>query len=171
MKQRAYDFLNNEAETHARAVDVINLIVASHSSAVKSLEMHALLEGDTTECHELTPLFKKRRLSYSLSKDMQQSITATSCAFMPAASQEYRHVTSFVSGNAWVNSDKQNITILSGVSALASVASGEQKYALSGALAIVQVSRAAGGSHEHAEFNIASGLAPGEEDHMSTHME
>ena len=185
MKQRAYDFLNNEAETHARAVDVINLIVASHSSAVKSLEMHALLEGDTTECHELTPLFKKRRLSYSLSKDTQQRITTTSCALMPPASQEYRHVTSFVSGNAWVNSDKQNITILSGVvnsdkqnitilsgvSALASVASEEQNHALSGALAIARVSRAAGGSHEHAEFNIASGLAPGEEDHMSTHME
>ena len=38
--------------------------------------------------------------------------------------------------DASVNSDKQNITILSGVSALASVASGEQNHASSGALAI-----------------------------------
>ena len=170
MTHHAYVFVNNEAETHARAVDVIKLIVASYSSAVKSSKMHALLEGDTTECHELTPLFKKR-LSYSLSKNTQQSITTTSCALMPAASQKYRHVISFVSGDAQVNSDKQTITILSGVSALASVASEEQNHALSGALAIARVSRAAGGSHEHAEFNIGSGLAPGEEDHMSTHVE
>ena len=171
MKRRAYVFVNNEAETHAPAVDVIKLIVASHPSAVKSSEMRALLEGDTTECHELTPLLKKRRLSYSLSKDTQQSITATSCALMPAALQEYRHMTSFVSGDARVNSDKQNITISSGVSALASVASGEQNHASSGARTIARVSRAAGGTHEHAEFNIASGLAPGEEDNMSTHAE
>ena len=171
MKRRAYVFVNNEAETHAPAVDVIKLIVASHPSAVKSSEMRALLEDDTTECPELTPLLKKRRLSYSLSKDTQQSITATSCALMPAALQEYRHMTSFVSGDARVNSDKQNITISSGVSALASVASGEQNHASSGARKIARVSRAAGGTHEHAEFNIASGLAPGEEDNMSTHAE
>ena len=142
MKRRAYVFVNNEAETHAPAVDVIKLIVASHPSAVKSLEMRALLEGDTTKCHELTPLFKKQCLSYSLLKDTQQSITATSCALMPAASQEYRHVTSFVStlvhvvGDALVDTDKQSITILSGVSAFASVASGEQDHASSGALAL-----------------------------------
>ena len=51
-------------------------------------------------------------------------------------------MTSFVStlvhvvGDALVDTDKQSITILSGVSAFASVASGEQDHASSGALAL-----------------------------------
>ena len=70
MKRRAYVFVNTEAETRMRAVDVIKLIVALHSSAVKSLDIHAILECDTVvtfddkqRYHQLTPLPKKRLVS------------------------------------------------------------------------------------------------------------
>ncbi len=66
MKHRAYVFVNTEAEMRMRAVDVIKLIVALHSSAVKSLDIHAILECDTVvtfddkqRCHHLTLLPKK----------------------------------------------------------------------------------------------------------------
>jgi hypothetical protein len=66
MKRRAYVFVNTEAETRMCAVDVIKLIVALHSYAVKSLDIRAILECDTVvtfddkqRCHHLTPLPKK----------------------------------------------------------------------------------------------------------------
>ncbi len=71
---------------------------------------------------------------------------------LPAALQEHRHVTSFVStllhvvGDALVDRDKQSITIFSCVSALASVVSGKQDHVSSGALALTQVSGAVGGA-------------------------
>ena len=108
--------------------------------------MHAILEGDTTECRELTPLPKKRLSYLLLSKDDQPSITATSCVLVPAALQEHCHVTSFVStlvhvvGDARVDTDKQSITILSGVLLLVSVASGEQDHTSSGVIALARVS-------------------------------
>jgi hypothetical protein len=43
MKRRAYVFVNTEEETRTRAVDVIKLIVVSHSSAVISLDICAIL--------------------------------------------------------------------------------------------------------------------------------
>jgi hypothetical protein len=85
MKCCAYVFDNTEAETCARAFDMIDLIVVSQSSLVQSSEMYAILEGATAECHELPPLPKKH-LSYSLlSKDERPSITVTSCALVPVA--------------------------------------------------------------------------------------
>jgi hypothetical protein len=51
---------------HMRAVDVIKLIVALHSSAVKSSDICAILECDSVvtfddkqRCHHLTPLPEK----------------------------------------------------------------------------------------------------------------
>ncbi len=100
IKRRAYVFVNTEAETRAPAVDVIKLIVALHSSAVKSSDIHAILECDTVvmfndkqRCHHLTPLPKKH-LSYSMSQD-EQSITVASRALMPVASQESSCLSTF----------------------------------------------------------------------------
>ncbi len=127
----------------ARADDVIKLIVALHSSVVESSDMHAILEGDTVvtfddkqRCHHRTPL-PKNCLSYLMSQD-KQSITVTSCALAPVASGEHSRVTSCVSvlvhvaGMARVDrdnlDDEQSISITSGVSALACMASGEQDH-------------------------------------------
>jgi hypothetical protein len=125
--------------------------------------MCAILEGDTVvtfddqqQCHHLTPIPKKG-LSYLMSQD-KQSITVTSCAHAPVASQEHSRMTSCVSalvrvaGNARVDrdnlDDKQSITITSGVSVHVRVASGEQDHVSSGLSALSCVAGDAGRAYK-----------------------
>jgi hypothetical protein len=145
-------FVNTEAKTHVRAVDMIKLNIASHSSAVKPSNIHAILKcnavvtfDDQQWFHHMTPLPKKR-LSYSMSQD-EQSITVASCVLVPVASREHSGMTSCVSAlppsvadDSQVDRDnideERSITVTSGVSALARVASGEQDHVSSGVSAL-----------------------------------